>query len=205
MRRVASNVSGEYRDYLRVQLRRTLSKRRNDPGAGARLLIDRTIGALPRPADASVLCVGCRNGFELDEFRRRGSGTVVGIDLFSQRSDIIVMDMHRMTFQENTFDVVYSSHSLEHSYEVESVAAEIGRVARDGAVVAVEVPVRTSASAADRIVFEGSADVRRYFEPFIGEILWEEEQPPHSATNEQGSDIARLVFRLHKPQIPSGR
>jgi SAM-dependent methyltransferase len=199
MGRVASNVSGEYRDYLRTQLRRTLSKRRNDPGVGARLLIDRTIAALPRPRDASVLCVGCRNSVELDEFRRHGAGTVVGIDLFSQRSDIVVMDMHRMSFQNDSFDAVYSSHSLEHSYEVESVAAEIGRVARDGAVVAIEVPVRTSASAADRIVFEGVADVRRHFEPFVGEVLWEEEQPPGSETNEQGSEIARLVFRVHKP------
>ena len=32
----------------------------------------------------------------------------------------------------------------------------------------------------------------------IGDELLAEEQPPHSPTNEQGTEIARLVFRLRK-------
>ena len=55
------------------------------------------------------------------------------------------MDMHEMTFSDDSFDVVYASHSLEHSYDVERVVREIVRVARDGAVVGVEVPGSDSA------------------------------------------------------------
>jgi SAM-dependent methyltransferase len=196
LRRLRRNRTGEYGDYLAVQLRRTLSKRQNDPGAGAVTLINRA--ASEQRDGGSVLCVGCRNALELDRFRAHGFEDVVGIDLFSQRPDILVMDMHRLTFADDSFDVVYASHALEHSYDVEQVVREIIRVARDGAVVAAEVPVRVQASAADRIVFSGLDELRRVFGPCVAEELLAEEQPPHSPTNDQGTEIARLVFRLRK-------
>jgi SAM-dependent methyltransferase len=146
----------------------------------------------------SVLCVGCRNTLELDRFHARGFDDVIGIDVFSQREDIKVMDMHEMTFPDNSFDVVYASHALEHSYDVQRVVAEVVRVSREGAIVGVEVPVRVQASTADRIVFSGLGELRAAFEPSISEELLAEEQPPHSPTNDQGTEIARLVFRLRK-------
>ena len=120
------------------------------------------------------------------------------IDVFSEREDIKVMDMHQMTFSDDSFDVVYASHALEHSYDVGRVVGEIVRVARDRAVVGIEVPVRAQASTADRVVFSGLDDLRAAFDSHIGDELLAEEQPPHSPTNEQGTEIARLVFRLRK-------
>jgi len=196
LRRLGKRRPPDYHDYLSVQLRRTLSKRGTDPGIGAVTLINHV--AEQHPDGGSVLCVGCRNALELDRFRARGFGAVVGIDVFSQRDDIKVMDMHEMTFPDDSFDVVYASHALEHSYDVDRVANEIVRVARDGAVVGVEVPVRAQASAADRIVFSGLDELRGSFRSHIGDELLAEEQPPHSPTNEQGTEIARLVFRLRK-------
>jgi SAM-dependent methyltransferase len=196
LRRLRKNRPGDYRDYLSVQLRRTLSNRENDPGAGAMTLINRV--AEERRNGGAVLCVGCRNGLELDRFRARGFDDVVGIDLFSERPDILVMDMHDLSFPDDSFDVVYASHALEHSYDPERVVREVTRVGRDDAVVAVEVPVRVQARAADRIVFSGLGELRRLFEPHIGEELLAEEQPPRSPTNDQGTDVARLVFRLRK-------
>src|SRR6266508_1450314 len=184
LRRLGKRQPPAYRDYLATQLRRTLSKRETDPGVGAVALINRV--AEQQPSGGAVLCVGCRNTLELDRFRARGFEEVVGIDVFSQRADILVMDMHEMSFPEDSFDVVYASHALEHSYDAERVVREIGRVARDGAVVAVEVPIRAQASAADRIVFSGLSELRTLFKPLIGEELLAEEQPPHTATNEQG-------------------
>ncbi len=196
-RRLEAGRSPQYRDYLEIQLRRSLTKRANDPGIGARVLIDQ-VELHRRPGDAAVLCVGCRNGVEIDEFRARGFESVVGIDLFSQRDDILVMDMHEMTFADDSFDVVYASHALEHAYDVDTVLREIARVGRDGALIAVEVPVRHRGSTADRVEFPGVEELRQALRPFVREELWGEEQPPHSATNAQGSDIARIVFRLRK-------
>jgi SAM-dependent methyltransferase len=196
LRRLGERRTPDYRDYLAVQLRRTLSKRETDPGIGAVTLINRV--AEQRQDGGSVLCVGCRNGLELDRFRARGFEDVVGIDIFSSRDDIKVMDMHEMTFPNDSFDVVYCSHALEHSYDVERVAEQIVRVARDGAIVGVEVPVRVQASAADRVVFSGLDELRATFALNTAEELLGEEQPPRSETNDQGTDIARLVFRVRK-------
>jgi SAM-dependent methyltransferase len=196
LRRLGKQQPPEYRDYLAVQLRRTLSKRDTDPGVGAVTLINRV--AEQRPDGGAVLCVGCRNVLELDRFRARGFGDVVGIDVFSQRGDILVMDMHAMSFADDSFDVVYASHALEHSYDVDRVVREIVRVARDGAVVGVEVPVRAQASAADRVVFSSLDEVQRAFGSHVGDVALAEEHPPHSETNDQGTEIARLVFHLRK-------
>ena len=196
LRRLGKTRPPEYRDYLATQLKRTLSKRETDPGAGAVRLIDEVTAA--QPSGGSVLCVGCRNPFELDRFRERGFADVIGIDVFSQREDILVMDMHDMSFPDDSFDVVYASHSLEHSYDVDRVAREVVRVARDSAVVGVEVPVRTQQSAADRVVFSGLDEVRDVFREHVREEVLGEEDAPRTETNEQGTDVARLVFRLSK-------
>ena len=196
MLRLGSGRGSDYRDYLREQLDRTLRKRENDPGHGARALIDEVARA--EPASAAVLCIGCRNGHELDEFRARGFADVVGIDIFSQRSDIVVMDMHELAFPDDSFDVVYSSHSLEHAYDVDGVVAQIARVGRDGAVVAVEVPVRHHGSDADRVDFDGLDALREPFRRYVREELLAVEDVVGSDTNDQGSDVARLVFRLRK-------
>jgi SAM-dependent methyltransferase len=196
LRRLRKQRPAAYREYLEIQLRRTLSKRETDPGVGAVTLINRV--AEQRENGGSVLCVGCRNTLELDRFHARGFDDVTGIDVFSQRHDIKVMDMHEMTFPDNSFDVVYASHALEHAYDVDRVVGEIARVARDGAVVGVEVPVRAQASTADRVVFSGLDELRAAFEPHIRDEVLAEEQPPHSPTNDQGTEIARLVFRLRK-------
>jgi SAM-dependent methyltransferase len=196
LRRLGGSRPPEYRDYLATQLKRTLSKRETDPGAGALRLINQV--AAGQPSGGAVLCVGCRNALELDRFREHGFAKVVGIDVFSQREDILVMDMHEMSFPDDSFDVVYASHSLEHSYDVARVAREVVRVARSGAVVGLEVPVRTRRSAADRVVFSGLDELRGVFGTHVGEEVLGEEDAPHTETNEQGTDVARLVFRLSK-------
>jgi hypothetical protein len=81
---------------------------------------------------------------------------------------------------------------------VHRVIGEMVRVTRDDAIVGVEAPVRAPASAADRVVFSGLEELRAAFGPHIRQELLAEEQHPHSATNEQGTEIARLVFRLRK-------
>lgn len=198
LRALAAGRDDGYRDYLLVQLDRTLSKREDHSGVGTRILVEAAAGAA-KP-DASVLCVGCRNAVELDEFRARGLDDVVGIDIFSQRDDILVMDMHRMTFAPDSFDVVYSSHSLEHAHDPRQVVAEVVRVARNGAVVALEVPVRHRGSDADRVEFSGLPELESLFADRIADIALAEELEAHGPRNDQGSAVARLVFRLRKPE-----
>jgi 4-amino-4-deoxy-L-arabinose transferase-like glycosyltransferase/SAM-dependent methyltransferase len=196
VRRLGHNQPPDYKAYLMGQVDRSLSKRANDPGAGARLLVRVVVRSTPR--GGSVLCIGCRNGVELDLLRARGLEPV-GIDLFSQRRDILVMDMHDLLFPADSFDAVYASHSLEHAYDLDEVLSEIRRVTRDGGVVAVEVPVRHKASDEDRIEFSGLDEVRERLIPLSSRMLLWEEREARTETNDQGSAVARLVLRIDKP------
>ncbi len=196
VRRLSRQRPADYREYLEVQLRRTLSKRANDPGSGARELVHRVVQLGGLSASSSVLCIGCRSPIELDLFKTAGVGEVVGIDLISQRPDIHVMDMHEMTFDDDRFDALYASHSLEHAYDVGAVVREIARVGRPGAVVGVEVPLGEGSSTADRVTFHGLRDLRGAVGSVVAEELWVDEQAPGTATNSQGTAVARMVFRL---------
>jgi len=167
-----------------------------DSGIGLRVLIDHLVELGSLGDDCSVLCIGCRNGVELDYLRSKGLRNVIGIDVFSQRSDILVMDMHTMTFPDDHFDAVLSSHSLEHSLDPTVVAAGIARVAKKGAIVGVEVPLRIRGSVADLIEFANLEQLESIFAAYIGELLWRDEQPVQSSTNDQGTEIGRIVFRL---------
>jgi SAM-dependent methyltransferase len=196
LRRLGRGKSPDYRAYLDVQQQRTLSKRANDPGVGARLLVRRVAELGGLSADATVLCVGCRNTIELELFRAAGAGHVVGIDLVSQSPEILVMDMHALTFADASFDAVYASHSLEHAYDVDAVVSEIARVGRPGAVVGVEVPLGPGSSDADRLSFSSLADLRAAVLRESDEELWADEQPARTETNAQGTTVARVVYRL---------
>jgi SAM-dependent methyltransferase len=105
-----------------------------------------------------------------------------------------------MTFPADSFDVVYSSHSLEHAHDPRRVVEEIGRVARTGAVVAVEVPVRHRGSEADRVEFSGLPELESLFSSRIDDVVLAEELEADGPRNDQGSAVARLVFRLRKPE-----
>lgn len=145
-----------------------------------------------------VLCLGPRSNFELEIFRKKGFFNVVGIDLFSESPDILVMDMHRITFPDNRFDIIYCCHALEHAYDAHKAVSEIIRVARDGALIAIEVPVQCGARGADLIHFRDLDNLYVVFRPYIEQMLWSEEQPPHSPRNDSGTSIIRTVFLIRK-------
>jgi len=148
--------------------------------------------------DGAVLCIGPRDIFEIESFKRMGFRKVQGIDLLSQGPDVLIMDMHRMTFPDDSFDAVYASHSLEHSYDPARVVGEIIRVAKNGAILAVEVPIKFTPRGADRFDFGGVEGVNRLFAAHIDRVVWTDEQPPGSPMNGSGTAVARTIFSIRK-------
>ena len=187
--------SHAYEQYLDIQLHRTLSKKETPLQTRTKSLIDKA-AELVDLAKCDVLCVGSRNTAEIDYFRSKGAKNVVGIDLYSEYQDILVIDMHDMTFPDNHFDVIYSSHSLEHAYDVQKVISEIIRVGRSGALVVIEVPIRYETRGADLVDFGSCANIHAVFEPCVEKVLWCEEQEPSSPSNSSGTAIARTIFSL---------
>jgi SAM-dependent methyltransferase len=188
----------DYRRYLMLQVNRALAKRNAPLRVGTTFLVDKMIelGQL-RPA-AKVLCVGCRSMREIDYMWSRGLLDVCAIDLFSENRAIQVMDMHHLSFADDSFDVVYASHSLEHAFDLALAIANLLRVARPGALVAIEVPIRFPVSETDLIDFNGVTGLLAAWEPHVAELLFADEQPPRSQTNDQGTEVARIIFRLKK-------
>lgn len=190
-----------YKQYLNTQLKRTLLKRYPEIQERTKYLVDHLIDIGSPGKDVTVLCIGCRNTAEIDYLKSKGFRHVTGIDLYSESPDILVMDMHRMTFPDNHFGVVYSSHSLEHSYDAQKVVSEILRVARSGALIVIEVPVRyekTGAESADLADFENLDNLYNLFGDVISTVLWSDEQPPRSPTNNSGTAIVRAIFTIQK-------
>jgi SAM-dependent methyltransferase len=197
LKRLGSSREREYQHYLRLQLERTLVKRHATTGTGAQILIDKLVDTAP-PEWNRVLCIGCRNRSELEYFKSKGKSAVVGIDLFSTSSGILVMDMHAMDFAAASFDLIFSSHSLEHSYDLPAVVREIVRVAKPGAWVAVEVPVCYATTPEDLIDFKDLDTLHAAFAPYLAEVVWSEQQPPRTPRNEHGNQIIRTIFTLRQ-------
>jgi SAM-dependent methyltransferase len=188
-----------YKTYLDAQLNRTLQKKEqgNPLKLHTQLLVDK-LSEFTDLRSASILCIGCRDHAEIDYFLHKNAKKILGIDLYSQFSDILVMDMHEMKFPDNQFDIIYSSHSLEHSFNVDRVTAEILRVARGNAIIAIEVPIQFKVGATDLVDFGSVQNVISLFGNHVASVLWSEELPHEHPRNNQGTAIARAVFSLKK-------
>jgi SAM-dependent methyltransferase len=112
--------------------------------------------ALPDVRDKTVLCIGCGTGEECGYISKLG-GSVKGIDTSSRSIDIArhkysdpsftVMDMNKMTFKDDTFDIVYSSLTLHYSEHLDKTLGQIFRVLRPGGTLLFSVlhPIKWSA------------------------------------------------------------
>lgn len=194
LEKTAWQHSTNYEQYLDTQLQRTLSKRDALFPERARFLIDKA-ASLVDLSNCDVLCIGCRNRQEIDYFQEKRAKSVIGIDLYSEDEAILVMDMHQMTFPDNSFDLIYASHSLEHSYDVQKVIAEIIRVGRSGAVTVIEVPVNYETRGADLIDFGDLASLHSAFSSHLTKILWSQEANQMVDTSQNAS--AKTIFVIN--------
>ena len=147
--------------------------------------------------NAQVLCVGCRDFQEIAFWKSKGF-QATGIDLFSQSSEILCMDMHHMRFADASFDVIYSCHSFEHAQDQQQAANEFIRVIKDGGILALEVPVNSVPDSIDLHSCYNSADIRQFFQGNIKEILMESFIPFDDIGNKAEEDTFRLIYKIKK-------
>lgn len=100
------------------------------------------------PEGARILDVGCGNGISLEKLNSLGYAAV-GIDFNEEKLDVARSkgcsvyncDMHEMYFfEDKSFDVVISSHSLEHSYNPSVALSEFHRVLPSNGLLFIVVP-----------------------------------------------------------------
>lgn len=165
-----------YASYVREQVGRTMQKINKDPSPRYNMMIQ-SLKRAGVGGGRGVLCVGCRNAYELDAFERAGFTDVRGIDLVSTDRRMLVMDMGEMEFPDNSFSVVYSGDSLEHAYDVEKAAAEFCRVVKNGGHIAVDMPANFRTNQIDRWDVKSVAGLSALLEPHVRklEVVWQEE------------------------------
>ncbi len=111
-----------------------------------RLLAEHVDG---HPVD-DVLVVGCGSGREAAHLADFFAARSVGIDLDDRfdpeaaaRADLRVMDATELTFDDDSFDLVYSFHALEHIDAPDRALAEMRRVLRPGGWYCIGTPNRS--------------------------------------------------------------
>lgn len=197
---VAYQNTDDYDEYLNIQLKRSVSKKNSSLQDRTREFVDR-IADQTSLEQCDVLCVGCRNLTEITYFRGKGARSVIGIDLHSADKEVLIMDMHKMTFDDASFDLVYSSHSLEHAFDPKRAAQEFMRVLRPGGLLAIEAPVDFQPRGSDLFNFESVENIRALFGPNLGQTVWSERVA--GGEGEQGKvppPAVRAVFKLNRAQ-----
>ena len=158
-----------YQDYLSIQIRRhelttdrTVSRQQirfND--------IERIKSNLPEVK--KILCVGCRHEIEVKDFIDAGFDAI-GIDILSNTSSyIITCDMHDILnhWKENDFDLIYMSHSLEHSYNPIELLKDIMVISKYG--IYLVLPIQDKPDEKDPTVFNFMHSNANAFEEEIEE------------------------------------
>lgn len=99
------------------------------------------------PDNANILDVGCGDGISLVKLKELGF-SVRGIDInnnkleFARSKGCVVdfCDMHNLSMFNEKFDVIISSHSLEHSYNPALVLEQFNSVLNIGGLLFIVVP-----------------------------------------------------------------
>jgi SAM-dependent methyltransferase len=193
-------ADAEYRRYLNIQLSASFSRNQSMELQNRTVnLVNCILKLLPKNTQQwEILCVGCRNHFELDYIRKATGGAVTGMDLFSEDPAIKIGDMHSMPFKDSMFDVIYACHSLEHSYDSKKALAEFKRVVKSGGMMVIEVPVQFVPSATDRQDFGSAQNLIQSIGHEVDKVLMCEETM--RSVHGQDKKDARVVVSIHKGQ-----
>lgn len=111
-------------------------------------LIERFIDPLQLTQDSRILDVGCGPGYFLDAMHERGFSDVTGLSVSSEDIAICKGKKHRVEERDinllwdrdESVDMIWSRHSLEHSPFPYITLLEYNRVLRPNGVLFIEVP-----------------------------------------------------------------
>lgn len=189
-----------YKEYIKAQMNRSISRKHTNPEKIVKYLLTKLFEKDNISKDIKIISIGCRNINEIKAIESFGFKNIIGIDLYSENKSILIMDMHDIQFPENSFDLIYSSHSLEHSINPSKAISEFVRVAKDNAYFIIEVPVNFNMCGADLINFESLENLYSLIKKhvYIKRILFDEALPLGALNNFEGTDIIRTIFQIDK-------
>jgi SAM-dependent methyltransferase len=201
---------GSYQEYERVQIETTLEKWSAGRGFTShnryitRLLTTMLLAGRPLPRDARVVCMGVRRGIELFVWEWKGFPNVAGVELapVKGRPKVLTADFSdlRQHFADHSVDIIYATHSFEHSFDPRKTAQEWRRILKPGGAVWLAIPSGLGAadqdpSKSDPVLVRKVSDLEDLFAPFF--VAWSEIE--RSGAYAEG----RPVFNLNAIMLDS--
>lgn len=99
----------------------------------------------PINSKLKILEFGCGEGFQVPYLQQLGSVTACDIYKSEGISNIrnlefVLTDIHKTSFKDSTFDLIFSNHVLEHIEDVQSAIKELKRIGNPSCIYAFAVP-----------------------------------------------------------------
>jgi glycosyltransferase involved in cell wall biosynthesis len=145
-----------------------------------------------------ICCIGCRDEQELSIWEKKNIASVTGVDLVSVSPHIHIMDMHNMSFNDDSFDIIYACHALEHSLHPQKATNEFVRIVKNNGYIAMEIPTNFIRNDVDLHSFNSIEVIRDFFSTHILSIVSEEFISLFSEKNVIKEDIFRIIYQIKK-------
>lgn len=99
--------------------------------------------------DIQILDAGSRDGWTLEFLGSLGYKNAIGIELFDdyinyankRHRNVIKGDLHKLQFEDSTYDLVYCRHTLEHTLDPVKCLNEMLRVTKSGGALYCSFPL----------------------------------------------------------------
>ncbi len=124
--------------------------------------------------DKNVLDDGCGSGYGSYHLKSKGAKRVTGIDISeeaieyagknykNENLNFVQMDVTKLNFDDNTFDILTSFQVIEHIKDVNKYLAEIKRVLKNGGIALITTPNKQTSSP-NTIKPENPFHVKEYY------------------------------------------
>lgn len=143
------DIVSDYREYIRLQKEEFFGFERNEPRwkRGQERYIEMNFEVIDR--DSRILDIACGDGIGLDKLKELGFFDVVGVEISERKAEkaresdfpVYCMDMHNLDrFMNREFDIVYSSHTLEHAYWPGMITRQFHRILKSKGKLLVILP-----------------------------------------------------------------
>ena len=133
-----------------------------------------------------VLSIGPRSEIEIFGMMAAGfnSERTKAVDLFSYSPYVEIGDMHRMSYPDNSFDIIFLGWVLSYSRDQAAVARELMRISRDRAIIVLAGDY--SDDARDRPMFKNETTHMQNCDQVLALF---------------GDRVGKVYFR-HDPELP---
>lgn len=124
--------------------------------------------------ESEILCIGARYGIEVEVFKQLGFANITAIDIYPRSKNVIEADMHSLPFSDNSFDIIYTHHSLDHSLFPQKAVDEMYRVSKKIAFWIHTIPFNDFGKE-EAIDFDTSNEIIMFFKKYTNEIIYKQE------------------------------